>query len=111
MPTRIKADDGIEARLAHHRGELERRLEELKTADAKEKQELRQEIDSLKEQIAADKKAKEEKEKAEGTGGTLVLPPEQVPQGQHHDEPKDTPASHSDTQGQPEKKSRWKRGW
>ena len=94
------------------RGELTRLMEDYKTADAKEKGDLRKEIDDLKEHIADEKKAKEEKEKAEGTGGTLVLPPESTPQGQQHgDSHGDKPASEQHEERHGSKKPGWKRVW
>lgn len=112
MPERSVSMDQIEARLAKHRGELERAQEEYKTADAKEKAEMRSEIEELKATIKADKEAKEAKEKSEGTGGTLVLPPEQVDQGQQHgDTHGDKPASEQHEERTPEKRPKWKQAW
>lgn len=113
MPTRIKgesSDERIERRIAEHRGEIARMLEEVKTADKAEKEELRAKIKVLEDHIAEEQKAKDEKEKKEGTGGTLVLPPEQVPQGQHHDSGQHEPTP--DQSKEPGKKrGRWKRAW
>jgi hypothetical protein len=92
------------------RGELQRLMEDYKTADTKEKAALQDRIDKLEDHIEAEKKAKEEKEKAEGTGGTLVLPPEQTPQGQEHgDRPGDKPASEQHEERHGYKKPWWKR--
>lgn len=115
MPQRVKPEttDSIDQRLARHKGEIERLIEASKTADAGEKAELRQEIDKLKAIIEDDKKAKEQKEKDEGTGGTLVLPPEQVEQGQQHgDRPGDKPAEQQHAEGNGGSKTPfWKRAW
>lgn len=96
-----------------HRGELTRLIEEYKTADSAEKAQLRKDIDELKEQVAADKEAREKAEKAEGTGGTLVLPPEQTPQGQHHGEDRGRMdhADTSDAKGDGRKPGKWKKAW
>lgn len=115
MPTRVKGDnaDAIEARLAEHRGEMERLIQELKTADAGEKQELRDKIEALETHIATEKKAKEQKEKDEGTGGTLVLPPERVPQGQNHGDhkPGEEPTPHQQAPEGGKRKGGWKGAW
>jgi seryl-tRNA synthetase len=112
MARELKVDRAEDA-LQRHRGELTRLLEEYKTADAKEKAELRADIDELKEKIEADKKAREAAEKAEGTGGTLVLPPEQASQGQHHgdDRGRMEHASATDTSDGGKKRGSWKKAW
>jgi len=112
MPEHGLSMEALESRLAKHKGELERAQEEYKTADAKEKAELRAEIEELKGHIAAERQAKEEKEKAEGTGGTLVLPPEQVPQGQQHgDRPGDKPTEQVERTNHGDKPRGLKRWW
>lgn len=98
--------------IEHMRGELTRLHEDYKTADAQEKQELKDRIEALEAHIETEKKAKEEKEKAEGTGGTLVLPPESTPQGQQHgDRPGDKPATQQHAERNGSSKPRWKKVW
>lgn len=111
VPATVTAEE-LDSRLARHKGELQRMVEEYKTADVTEKTEMRNEIDQLKAQLQAEREAKEAKEKDAGTGGTLVLPPEQVPQGQEHgDRPGDKPATVEDTHRDPEHKRRWHKVW
>lgn len=114
MPTRVDKTAFSEEAYQRHRGELTRLLEEYKTADAKEKAALRADIDELKEQLAEERKAKEAKEKDEGTGGTLVLPPESVPQGQSHGDDRgrmDNVTHHDTKPGEESRKGRWKKAW
>lgn len=107
------SQEHLNTALARHKGEIERLHEELKTADAAEKAELKQRIETLEKQIEADRKAREEKEKAEGAGGTLVLPPGQTPQSQHHGDtkPGDEPAGPQSVPDGSPKRGRWKKAW
>lgn len=97
-------------------GELEARITALKTemegASKSEREELHNRIKSLEDRLEEEKAAKEAKEKNEGTGGTLVLPPDQAPQAQHHgDNPGDQAVTHSDTRPDTPRKGRWKGIW
>jgi hypothetical protein len=112
MPRAIADTSGIDQRLAQHKGEIQRLIEEKETANATERKKLNDRIEELENKIAADKKAREDAEKAQGTGGTLVLPPEQVPQGQHHgDEHANRSTTRSDAESGAERKRTWKHAW
>jgi hypothetical protein len=112
MPRALPQSDVIESRLAQHRRDLENLVTKLSTAHDAEREKLESRIKTLEDQIQADKDAKEAAEKAEGTGGTLVLPPERVPQAQEHgQEHGQEPAGRQEAPTEGKKGRGWKRGW
>lgn len=78
----------IDERFATHKADLDRQLSELGAADAKEKAELRQEVEELKEWKQQAVKDAEERERNAATQNTMVVPPGdlQPQQSQGHDD-------------------------
>lgn len=100
----------LEARLTTHKSELQSLIEEGSAADKREKDELRDEIATLKADIKASKEAEEAKDSARGSETTIVLPPNEVkPQQQHDEDGKAAEPTPAGEEGK--KKGGWKKIW
>jgi hypothetical protein len=104
----IKTEE-LEERLAKERRELHDLIHEGTAADKAEKDELRERISTLEKQLKEEKEAKEKKENASGAEHTIVLPPGQVEQQQHHEEDREADVTEHSEEGK--KGGGWKRFW
>jgi hypothetical protein len=92
--------------LAELERRIEDRLQKVHTEHSKEREELRHDLEEVREWKAEQEKAQHDRDKVKDSTGTMVLPPTDIPPQQPNPQPQQ---EHITEEGK--KQSRWKSIW